>query len=254
MMCIMFVMPRPVTSPPPLPPTPQQARGKARRRSLYDASVQAFAADGFDDARVEDIVDAAGVSWGTFWRYFPRKQDVLLLMGVEHWARVKAAADRATTDDGPVAPALRDLFAALLVSDWPSHLHGAMLREIALTPTRYSGMLGEDGTPWIQFIATMLARGQDRGEVRTDVDPGTLAAVMAAGVLFPAIQGGYEDLRSLRGLPGAGDPIAILDWVFPVAWRGVEAQPADPGLRRRQVPTPKVATRKPRKAREPTTT
>ena len=253
MMCIMFGMPRPATSPPPLPPTPQQDRGKARRQALYDASVRAFASSGFEDARVEDIVDAVGVSWGTFWRYFPRKQDVLLVMGVEHWARVKAAADRATTDDGPVRPALRDLFAALLVSDWPSHLHGAMLREIALTPTRYSALLGEDGTPWIQFIAQLLTRGQERGEVRTDVDAGTLAAVVAAGVLFPAIQGGYEDLRSLRGLPGAGDPIAILDRAFPVSWRGVEAQP-DGARRRRQVPTPKVATRKPRKASAPTTT
>ena len=44
-----------------------------------------------------------------------------------------------------------------------------------------------------------------------------------AGALFPAIQGGYEDLSSLRRLPGAGNPIAILDLAFPVVWRGVEA-------------------------------
>ena len=254
MMCIMFAMTRLATAPPPLPPTPQQERGKARQRALYDAAVDAFGASGFEDARVEDIVAAVGVSWGTFWRYFPRKQDVLLLMGVEHWARVQAAANGALTDDGPVRTALRDLFAALLVSDWPSHLHGAMLREIAMTPTRYSALLGEGSMPWIQFIAGLLARGQERGEVRDDLDAGTMAAVIAAGVLFPAIQGGYEDLRSLRGLPGAGDPIAILDRAFPVAWRGVEAQADAAALRRRQVPTPKVATRKPRKASEPTTT
>jgi len=43
-----------------------------------------FARHGFDQARVEDIVADAGVSWGTFFRYFPRKEDVLLQMGVEH--------------------------------------------------------------------------------------------------------------------------------------------------------------------------
>ena len=209
--------------PVPLPPQPRQERSEAKRKRLYEASVKEFASHGFESARVEDIVSEAGVSWGTFFRYFPRKEDVLLLMGVEHWARVKAAADRVTADDGPVRPALRDLFAALLVSDWPSHLHGAMLREIAMTPTRYSALLGEGGTPWIQFIAQILTRGQQRGEVRTDVNAGTLAAVVAAGVLFVAIQGGYEDLRSLRGLPGAGDPIAILDLAFPVVWRAVEA-------------------------------
>jgi AcrR family transcriptional regulator len=89
----MFRVARAEIPPPPLPPTPQQERGKAKRRALYDASVRAFAASGFEDARVEDIVAEAGVSWGTFYRYFPRKEDVLLQMGVEHWARVQATGE-----------------------------------------------------------------------------------------------------------------------------------------------------------------
>ena len=223
MMCIMFCMTRGEMSAPPLPPVPQQERGKVARRALYEAAVRAFAENGFEDARVEDIVAEAQVSWGSFYRYFPRKQDVLLQMGVEHWARVKATGERGLVDDRPVREAVRDMFAALLVSDWPSHLHGAVLREISLTPVRYVALLGEDGTPWVELIQHLLERGQERGEVRDDVDAGTLAAVVGAGSLFPAIQGGYEDLRSLRGLPGAGDPIAILDRAFPVAWRAVEA-------------------------------
>ena len=47
--------------------------------------------------------------------------------------------------------------------------------------------------------------------------------MVAAGSLFPAIQGGFEDLLGLCDLPGIGDAIAILDRAFPVAWRGVEA-------------------------------
>jgi AcrR family transcriptional regulator len=222
MMCIMFRVARAEIPPPPLPPTPQQERGKAKRRALYDASVRAFAASGFEDARVEDIVAEAGVSWGTFYRYFPRKEDVLLQMGVEHWARVQATGERGLEGRAPVRTALRDMFAALLVSDWPSHLHGAMLREISLTPVRYAALLGDDGTPWVVLVSNLLALGQERGEVRTDVDTATLAAVILAGCMFPAIQGGYEDLRSLRGLPAAGDPIAILDRAFPLCWRAVE--------------------------------
>jgi AcrR family transcriptional regulator len=222
MMCIMFRVARAEIPPPPLPPTPQQERGKAKRRALYDASVRAFAASGFEDARVEDIVAEAGVSWGTFYRYFPRKEDVLLQMGVEHCERVEPAGDRCREGPAPVRTALRDMFAALLVSDWPSHLHGAMLREISLTPVRYAALLGDDGTPWVVLVSNLLALGQERGEVRTDVDTATLAAVILAGCMFPAIQGGYEDLRSLRGLPAAGDPIAILDRAFPLCWRAAE--------------------------------
>jgi AcrR family transcriptional regulator len=220
MICIMFCVPRgKISPPPPLPPTPQQERGKLKRQRIYEAAVREFARRGFDHARIEDIVADAGVSWGTFFRYFPRKEDVLLQMGVEHYrASVGALNGRRSARGG-----IRALFAALLISDWPLHLHGAMLREIASTPVRFSALLGPDDLPWITVVTGRMAEGQERGEVRGDVDAGTLAAVVLAGSLFPAIQGGYEDLGSLRGLPGAGDPIAILDQAFPVVWRGVEA-------------------------------
>jgi AcrR family transcriptional regulator len=215
----MFGVPRGEISPLPLPPRPRQERGKLKRQRIYEAAVREFARRGFDQARVEDIVAEAGVSWGTFFRYFPRKEDVLLQMGVEHYR-----ASLGVLDGGDTARAgVRALFGALLTSAWPSHLHGAVLREIASTPVRFSALLGPENLPWITVVARLLAEGQARGDVRTDVDAGTLAAVVVAGSLFPAIQGGYEDLRSLRGLPGAGDPIAILDRAFPVVWRGVEA-------------------------------
>jgi AcrR family transcriptional regulator len=223
MIHIMFGAARGESSPTPLPPRPQQERGKAKRQLVYEASVRAFAANGFDQARIEDVVADAGVSWGTFFRYFPRKEDVLLEMGVEHYRQnVLAGAERGLSGGRPVRETAYEMFAGLLTSDWPSHLHGAMLREISSTPVRFAALLGPDDPPWVTLVAKLIARGQERGEVRTDVDALTLAAVVSAGSLFPAIQGGYEDLRSLRGLPEAGDPIAILDRAFPVVWRGIE--------------------------------
>lgn len=207
---------------PPLPPKPQQERGKEKRRRVYEAAVRAFAEHGFEEARVEDIVAEAGVSWGTFFRYFPRKEDVLLELGVEHYrTRIQPAA-KAGLAGGSVRDALHSMMVAMLTSDMPSHLHGAMLREVTATPVRWAALLGEDELPWVALAAQLLAVGQERGEVRDDVDSLTLAAVVAAASLFPAIQGGFEDLRGLRGIPGGGDPIAILDRAFPVAWRGVE--------------------------------
>ena len=115
------------------------------------------------------------------------------------------------------------MLAAMLTSDMPSHLHGAVLREVATTPVRFAALMEEQETPWLVIIALLMALGQQRGEVREDVDALTLSAVVSAASLFPAVQGGFQDLRGLRGLPGTGDRIAILDRAFPVAWRGVEA-------------------------------
>lgn len=209
---------------PPLPPKPQQARGKEKRERVYEAALRAFGEHGFDQARIEDVVADAGVSWGTFFRYFPRKEDVLLEAGARHYReRVRPTAVSALDGDGvPVRDAIHTMLTAMLISDWPPHLHGAVLREITTTPVRYAALM--DGEkPWLVVVAELLRAGQERGEVREDVDAITLAAVVSAASLFPAVQGGYEDLRGLRGIPGGGDPLAILEQAFPVAWRGVEA-------------------------------
>jgi TetR/AcrR family fatty acid metabolism transcriptional regulator len=208
----------------PLPPTPQQERGKEKRRRVYEAAMRAFATNGFEQARIEDVVTEAGVSWGTFFRYFPRKEDVLLEAMAEHYrTRVRRAAESALERaDAGVREAVYAMLVAMLTSEWPSHLHGAVLREVTSTPVRFAALLGPDEKPWFVVVAELMAIGQERGEVRADVDPLTLSAVVGAGSLFPAIQGGFEDLLGLRGLPGTGHPIAILDRAFPVAWRAVE--------------------------------
>jgi AcrR family transcriptional regulator len=204
-----------------MPEPPKQARGIEKRDRLYEAAIARFERDGVAETRVEDVIADAEVSWATFFRYFPRKEDVLLEMGIEHFrTHVWPLGDE--TPEGPVRDPIYELLKALLISDWPSHLHGAVLREITSTPVRFSALLGDDEPPWFEILARLLAQGQEQGEVRDDVEAVTLAAVIGPACLFPAIQGGFEDLRSLRSLPGAGNPVAILDRTFPIAWRAVE--------------------------------
>lgn len=57
-----------------------RARGKRTMRRLLDAGIEVFARRGFHAARVDDIVDAAGLSHGTFYLYFSNKEDLLRIL------------------------------------------------------------------------------------------------------------------------------------------------------------------------------
>jgi AcrR family transcriptional regulator len=51
------------------------------RADLLAAAAQLFASRGFSEVAIADIAEAAGVATGTFYRYFPSKDDVLVQLG-----------------------------------------------------------------------------------------------------------------------------------------------------------------------------
>lgn len=57
-----------------------QERARATYQSLVAAAAQVFADKGFDDAQTPDIARAAGVSVGTFYRYFSDKRQAFIEM------------------------------------------------------------------------------------------------------------------------------------------------------------------------------
>jgi AcrR family transcriptional regulator len=60
----------------------QQARSYETKRSLVQAAMALWRANGYTRTTVADICRAAGVSKALFYFYFPRKEDVLFEVGV----------------------------------------------------------------------------------------------------------------------------------------------------------------------------
>src|SRR5690242_21711087 len=83
---------------------PASARGVRTRQALVDAARSVFERDGFLEARITDITTQAGVSAGSFYTYFTRKEDAFAAVMDEvseemlH-PRLREVADR----DDPVA-------------------------------------------------------------------------------------------------------------------------------------------------------
>ena len=197
----------------PLPLPPTQARGVEKRDRLYEAAMARYGEAGVADTRVEDVIADAGVSWATFFRYFPRKEDVLLEGAARHFRdRVKAVAERSLRDRRlRIRTIVERTFRMLLEpAEMPPALHTAALFEVFASPARFSAIVG-DPQPVIALMAELLSEGQRRGEVRRDLDPSLAAATMTAGAMFPAVQ----------ATAAGADPVRTIGGALDVAWGGL---------------------------------
>jgi AcrR family transcriptional regulator len=152
-----------------------------------------YAKVGLEAARVEDIVAAAGVSWGTFFHYFPAKEDVLLDAAAEvcrAYANAVQAGLEADQDAESVLEAAFGMMSQAAAEATPSSaLRGKILLYVLGHPGRLTEFLGEDVAPPVAATTAVIAQAQLRGEIRADEPAESLAVILLYAVLFAGRRG-----------------------------------------------------------------
>jgi len=161
----------------------QQARSRQTRQKLVRAALQLWTDRGFDtgvdSTTVEEIVQAAGVTKGTFYFHFAHKEDILLEIG---WGTSEAMireANAALARDLPVETVLDDLFASLArrVSSTPRVAVARTLLEFHRSRDLVAPMAEEHGG-YRAAYELVFTVARDRGVVPDDVDVVDLAEML----------------------------------------------------------------------------
>ena len=154
---------------------------EARKEALYLAAVAFFRQYGFDDTRVEQITHAAGVAKGTFFNYFPTKEDVLLYIGERHMTRLSAAMGNGLGKaPGRERSAIADL-KALLAALADNLVEDKDLVRLAVDKAMKITTLapGAGSRFSLQGLAALLiSRAQRTGEVHPAMDPDLIAQML----------------------------------------------------------------------------
>jgi AcrR family transcriptional regulator len=160
----------------------------ARRRQILDAAARCFIANGFHQTSMQDVIRAAGLSVGAFYRYFPSKTDLIRAIAEETVGDLLAELD-ATVQGGP-PPRLDEAMwhvlniaekritgdqrARLAVQVWAEALRDPELAE--LVADIYQRVRDR--------FALLATRARDDGQLAAGTDPEAVGAV-----LFGLVQG-----------------------------------------------------------------
>jgi TetR/AcrR family fatty acid metabolism transcriptional regulator len=165
----------------------RRANGGAsdKRERILRAAVKVFAKKGFFASRVSEIAKAAGVADGTIYLYFKSKDEVLTSLFEDRMSRLLDVM-RHEIEKLPTAPdrirRLVELQLGLLEGERD-------LAEVVTVNLRQSTKLlkqyaARRFTEYLDLMASVIAEGQQRGELRADVSPRIMART-----IFGALDG-----------------------------------------------------------------
>jgi AcrR family transcriptional regulator len=145
----------------------RRRQAEQRRLQFIDTALDVFATRGFDGTSVKDLSEAAGVTQGLLYHYFPSKEALLEAALERHYFLPELRRIAAPDRDRPAAEVLLELargFAAML--DQHRAVVQLMLREAPSNPAvaeRLERARGEG----VRMLADYLASRVEAGELRS---------------------------------------------------------------------------------------
>lgn len=148
----------------------RSARREQVRASVVEAALQLFLERGHLEVRVEDIVDAVGISRATFYKYFNERDEIL----AELFAQLLREAPPTVDPTGPVLDRIRHL---LLATAARMVAQEDLARFVYSVPLRHDAVLpGAAGQPQVMGVVhELVLDGVASGELRDDVPAAVLS-------------------------------------------------------------------------------
>jgi AcrR family transcriptional regulator len=146
-----------------------RADARRNRQRLIEAALAAFTEHGADDASLDEIARRAGVGIGTLYRHFPTRQ---ALLEAVYRSQVEALCARAEEYSGEVAgppgEALRRWLEALVA--FASTKRNLTISMMSSLGGKNSEVVSSCSAMVREAVVPLLARAQQAGEIRADVD------------------------------------------------------------------------------------
>jgi|SRR5208282_5595748 len=158
-----------------VPLSRRERHSAAVRRTLYDTAMRLFAERGFLQTTVEDITNAADVGKGTFFNYFPSKEDLLTSFSDDRLGKIRAALEAAEKGRELIPVILHRLYAGLNAEPGraPELARSMLLTMLSSETVRQK--LRPRFAQGRAMMTKIFRIGQERGEVRRDVAASELA-------------------------------------------------------------------------------
>ncbi len=161
-----------------------------KRRAILHAAVRVFAEKGYQGCRIADVARAAHVAYGLVYHYFRNKDELLESVFSEQWAILLNAIRAIDEGPGTASDKVAGIYGFVfdVFKTAPAAVRVLILEVTRTTHALRAGSTRETFEKAVQLVADVVRQGQERSELRRDLDP-VVAATGILGTLELAVSG-----------------------------------------------------------------
>ena len=163
--------------------TEKAAKSADKRRLIVDSAITVFAEKGYHASRISDIAQNAGIAYGLVYHYFKNKEEILDTIFLERWGGFIDVVQVIADDERNVEEKLLSIAAVTLTAyrshpEWVKILVFEIQRTQRFADPDRVRMVGK----LFRLITRILREGQERGELRNDLDPSIACSIFVGGL------------------------------------------------------------------------
>lgn len=155
-----------------------------KRQRVVDVAVEEFSERGYQQASINSIVSRLNIAKGSIYQYFENKRSLFLFVfnqGISVVRLTLKAVKRESRDDDFFTRVRKSLMAGVEFIEKHPSLYRIYLRILF----EHDSPLRQDLLQTIrvfsrEFLLSLLEEGQNRGEVRKDIDPNIAVFILDA--------------------------------------------------------------------------
>lgn len=156
---------------------------KEREEAILAAAVRVFQRRGFHEARMAEIAQEAGISYGLVYHYYRGKAELFDAILSQFWTGLYAMLDKASAGDAPIAARLGIITEFFLDQyDRRPDLVNIFITEVSRSTTNLTEARLDTFKMLFTRTERMISRAQQDGELRADISARYLATVFLGAV------------------------------------------------------------------------
>ncbi len=149
----------------------REAKKQRNKQAIVEAAISLFSAQGYENTSIEQIAKAAGVGKGTVYSYFQTKKDLIKGFCDYELEKIHLELVKRSNQDASILEQMLTIYMTEFHHVTQNREFGRLYMRESIFPKESDIQDNlETDDKYFQILFPILQRGQERGELRKDVE------------------------------------------------------------------------------------